>query len=98
VTGVQTCALPIYLRVAQDARSLRDGDRGPVLEGRGVEGMIGRDALVRCGGGRTTRRGAWALCGDGAVRCVAVARSERAQAGERLLRSEEHTSELQSRE
>src|SRR6266540_7045671 len=79
VTGVQTCALPIYRGGAGEPRRLREEvavpDRGPHGRGdREAEQEAGRDGPLDRGTARPDHRWTWPVRGDGRDRSRAFPR------------------------
>src|SRR3546814_6776470 len=112
VTGVQTCALPIYAQAAEVARfssCLRTGLRGlrgvvqaPCSRFKASRRRSGRGALARRPGDevratqRPDRGGARGSRGAAGGGEYLVSRGLQERTSRQVRRSEEHTSELQS--
>src|SRR3546814_8300601 len=97
VTGVQTCALPIFgqrLHAARRRRALRAGDRRRRQQGDPPPVRGGRytreDDRARRGGAQTAHQD------DRAVQHQGEERDRAVEGADRRPRSEKHTSELQS--
>src|SRR5690606_40137295 len=92
VTGVQTCALPIWVRYPARQRFAPRRPSGPPTAGGRAEPVAGRARapLLLCAGVSVVRRN------EDRVRIPR--RPDQRKSADSDPRSEEHTSELQSRE